>query len=44
MDFGADYGGYGGPHPYDSGKWKIQSKTKQVYNACLHLHQYAKAF
>ncbi len=42
MDFGADYGGYNADLSRTvpvSGKFGRRQKT--VYNACLHLHQYA---
>jgi Xaa-Pro aminopeptidase len=44
MDFGADYGGYNADLtrtiPVNG---KFSKRQKQVYNACLHLHQFAKA-
>jgi Xaa-Pro aminopeptidase len=44
MDFGADYGGYNADLtrtiPVNG---KFNKRQKQVYNACLHLHQYAKS-
>jgi Xaa-Pro aminopeptidase len=44
MDFGADYGGYNADLtrtiPVNG---KFSRRQKQVYNACLHLHQYAKS-
>ncbi len=44
MDFGADYGGYNADLtrtiPING---KFTKRQKQVYNACLHLHQYAKS-
>ncbi len=44
MDFGADYGGYNADLtrtiPVNG---KFTKRQKQVYNACLHLHQYAKS-
>jgi Xaa-Pro aminopeptidase len=44
MDFGADYGGYNADLtrtiPVNG---KFSKRQKQVYNACLHLHQYAKS-
>ena len=42
MDFGADYGGYNADLTRTipvNGKFSRRQKT--VYNACLHLHQYA---
>ena len=43
MDFGADYGGYNADLtrtiPVNG---KFSKRQKQVYNACLHLHDYAK--
>jgi Xaa-Pro aminopeptidase len=43
MDFGAEYGGYNADLtrtiPVNG---KFTKRQKQVYNACLHLHQYAK--
>jgi Xaa-Pro aminopeptidase len=44
MDFGAEYGGYNADLTRTipvSGKFT--RRQKQVYNACLHLHQYAKS-
>jgi len=44
MDFGAEYGGYNADLTRTipvSGKFS--KRQKQVYNACLHLHQYAKS-
>jgi Xaa-Pro aminopeptidase len=46
MDFGAEYGGYNADLSRTipvNGKIQ-QRRQKQVYNACLHLHMYAKAF
>jgi Xaa-Pro aminopeptidase len=44
MDFGADYGGYNADLtrtiPVNG---KFSKRQKQVYNACLHMHQYAKS-
>jgi Xaa-Pro aminopeptidase len=44
MDFGAEYGGYNADLtrtiPVNG---KFSKRQKQVYNACLHLHQYAKS-
>ncbi len=44
MDFGADYGGYNADLtrtiPVNG---KFSKRQKQVYNACLHLHQFAKS-
>ncbi len=44
MDFGADYGGYNADLtrtiPVNG---KFSKRQKQVYNACLHLHEYAKS-
>jgi Xaa-Pro aminopeptidase len=44
MDFGADYGGYNADLtrtiPVNG---KFTKRQKQVYNACLHLHQYARS-
>ena len=44
MDFGADYGGYNADLtrtiPVNG---KFTKRQKQVYNACLHLHLYAKS-
>lgn len=44
MDFGADYGGYNADLtrtiPVNG---KFTKRQKQVYNACLHLHNYAKS-
>jgi Xaa-Pro aminopeptidase len=43
MDFGAEYGGYNADLTRTvpvSGKFTLRQKT--VYNACLHLHEYAK--
>jgi Xaa-Pro aminopeptidase len=44
MDFGADYGGYNADLtrtiPVNG---KFSKRQKEVYNACLHLHQYAKS-
>jgi Xaa-Pro aminopeptidase len=44
MDFGADYGGYNADLtrtiPVNG---KFSKRQKQVYNACLHLHQYSKS-
>jgi len=43
MDFGAEYGGYNADLtrtvPVNG---KFSKRQKEVYNACLHLHQYAK--
>jgi Xaa-Pro aminopeptidase len=43
MDFGAEYGGYNADLtrtiPVNG---KFTKRQKQVYNACLHLHHYAK--
>lgn len=43
MDFGAEYGGYNADLtrtvPVNG---KFTKRQKQVYNACLHLHDYAK--
>lgn len=43
MDFGAEYGGYAADLtrtvPVNG---KFTKRQKQVYNACLHLHDYAK--
>lgn len=44
MDFGANYGGYAADLTRTipvNGKFTRRQKT--VYNACLHLHQYAKS-
>ncbi|HMP86243.1 MAG TPA: Xaa-Pro aminopeptidase [Lacibacter sp.] len=44
MDFGAEYGGYCADLPRTipfNGKFSRRQKT--VYNACLHLHNYAKS-
>ena len=44
MDFGAEYGGYCADLTRTvpvSGKFS--KRQKEVYNACLHLHQYAKS-
>jgi len=44
MDFGAEYGGYNADLTRTvpvSGKFTRRQKT--VYNACLHLHDYAKS-
>ena len=44
MDFGAEYGGYNADLTRTvpvSGKFT--KRQKQVYNACLHLHDYAKS-
>ena len=44
MDFGAEYGGYNADLTRTvpvSGKFSRRQKT--VYNACLHLHDYAKS-
>ena len=44
MDFGAEYGGYAADLTRTvpvSGKYTRRQKT--VYNACLHLHDYAKS-
>ena len=44
MDFGAEYGGYNADLTRTvpvSGKFTKRQKT--VYNACLHLHEYAKS-
>jgi Xaa-Pro aminopeptidase len=44
MDFGASYGGYNADLTRTvpvSGKFT--KRQKQVYNACLHLHEYAKS-
>lgn len=44
MDFGADYGGYSADLTRSvpvNGKFTRRQKT--VYNACLHLHDYAKS-
>jgi Xaa-Pro aminopeptidase len=44
MDFGAEYGGYNADLtrtiPVNG---KFSARQKQVYNACLHLHNYAKS-
>src|SRR5215213_600623 len=44
MDFGAEYGGYAADLtrtvPVNG---KFSKRQKQVYNACLHLHDYAKS-
>jgi len=44
MDFGAEYGGYCADLtrtvPVNG---KFTKRQKEVYNACLHLHQYAKS-
>jgi Xaa-Pro aminopeptidase len=44
MDFGAEYGGYNADLtrtiPVNG---KFSKRQKQVYNACLHLHQYARS-
>ena len=44
MDFGAEYGGYNADLtrtiPVNG---KFTKRQKQVYNACLHLHHYAKS-
>lgn len=44
MDFGAEYGGYCADLtrtvPVNG---KFSRRQKQVYNACLHLHEYAKS-
>jgi len=44
MDFGAEYGGYNADLtrtiPVNG---KFTKRQKQVYNACLHLHNYAKS-
>jgi Xaa-Pro aminopeptidase len=44
MDFGAEYGGYNADLtrtvPVNG---KFTKRQKQVYNACLHLHDYAKS-
>ena len=44
MDFGAEYGGYNADLtrtiPVNG---KFSKRQKQVYNACLHLHLYAKS-
>jgi len=44
MDFGANYGGYAADLtrtvPVNG---KFTQRQKEVYNACLHLHNYAKA-
>jgi Xaa-Pro aminopeptidase len=44
MDFGAEYGGYNADLtrtiPVNG---KFTSRQKQVYNACLHLHMYARS-
>jgi Xaa-Pro aminopeptidase len=44
MDFGAEYGGYNADLsrtiPVNG---KFSRRQKQVYNACLHLHMYAKS-
>jgi len=44
MDFGAEYGGYNADLtrtiPVNG---KFSKRQKQVYNACLHLHEYAKS-
>ena len=44
MDFGAEYGGYCADLtrtiPVNG---KFSARQKQVYNACLHLHNYAKS-
>jgi Xaa-Pro aminopeptidase len=44
MDFGAEYGGYNADLtrtiPVNG---KFSARQKEVYNACLHLHNYAKS-
>ena len=44
MDFGANYGGYAADltrtMPVNG---KFTKRQKEVYNACLHLHNYAKS-
>jgi Xaa-Pro aminopeptidase len=44
MDFGAEYGGYNADLtrtiPVNG---KFSKRQKQVYNACLHLHQFARS-
>ena len=44
MDFGAEYGGYNADLtrsiPVNG---KFSKRQKEVYNACLHLHQFAKS-
>jgi Xaa-Pro aminopeptidase len=44
MDFGAEYGGYNADLtrtiPVNG---KFTKRQKEVYNACLHLHNYAKS-
>lgn len=44
MDFGADYGGYSADLtrtvPVNG---KFSKRQKEVYNACLHLHRFAKS-
>ena len=44
MDFGAEYGGYNADMtrtiPVNG---KFTNRQKEVYNACLHLHSYAKS-
>ena len=44
MDFGAEYGGYNADLtrtvPVNG---KFTKRQKQIYNACLHLHDYAKS-
>lgn len=44
MDFGAEYGGYSADLtrtiPVNG---KFTARQKKVYNACLHLHEYAKS-
>ncbi len=44
MDFGAEYGGYAADLSRTvpvNGKFSV--RQKEVYNACLHLHNYAKS-
>jgi Xaa-Pro aminopeptidase len=44
MDFGAEYGGYNADLTRTiPANGKFSKRQKQVYNACLHLHQYAKS-
>ncbi|MCX6336238.1 MAG: Xaa-Pro aminopeptidase [Bacteroidetes bacterium] len=44
MDFGAEYGGYCADLTRTiPANGKFSARQKQVYNACLHLHNYAKS-
>ncbi|MEP6467720.1 MAG: aminopeptidase P N-terminal domain-containing protein, partial [Parafilimonas sp.] len=44
MDFGANYGGYAADLTRTiSVNGKFSKRQKEVYNACLHLHNYAKS-